>query len=128
MRAAGVWRLCLTCLTCRTCLTSWCAPVSPEGLLAAVGNDSGEDLPFGWLLLIGAPNKNLVFLVFLVFLASAARLALQTSAVIQNLCADLPQGYARQLDDCGGVRVAAAWRLLMDQMDQMDQMDNVGAP
>ena len=40
--------------------------------------------------------------------------------------ADLPQGYARQLDDCGGVQSAAAWRLLMDQMDQMDLMDNVG--
>ena len=65
------------------------------GLLAAVWNGSGEDLPFGWLLLIGAPNKNLVFLAFLVFLASAARLALQTSAVIQNLGADLPRGNAR---------------------------------
>ena len=28
----------------------------------------------------------------------------------------------------GGVRVAGAWRLLMDQMDQMDQMDKMGAP
>ena len=37
-------------------------------------------------------------------------------------------GYARQLDGNGGVRVAAAWRLLMDQMDQMDLMDKMGAP
>ena len=75
------------------------------GLLAAVWNGSGEDLPFGWLLLIGAPNKKLVFLVFIVFLASAARRVQQTSAVIQNSGADLPQRYARQLDGCGGMRV-----------------------
>ncbi len=42
VRAAGVWRLCLTCLTSRTCLTSWCAPVYPEGLLAAVWYGSGR--------------------------------------------------------------------------------------
>jgi len=66
--------------------------VIPRGLPAAVWFGSGEDVPLGWLLLIGAPNKNLVFLVFLVFLVSAARLALQTSAVIQNLGADLPKG------------------------------------
>ena len=63
MRGAGAWRLCLTCLTCRT---SWCAPVYPVGLLAAVWYGSGEDVPLG---------------------------------------------YARQLDDNGGMRVAGAWRL-----------------
>ena len=86
---------------------AWGAPLyTPWVCSAAVWFGSGEDLPFGWLLLIGAPNKNLVFLVFLVFLASAARLALQTSAVIQNQGADLPQGNAEQLDGCGGMRGA----------------------
>ena len=31
-------------------------------------------------------------------------------------------------DGCGGMRVAGAWRLLMDQVDLMDQMDKMGAP
>ena len=44
VHVAGAWRLCLTSLTC---LTSWCAPVYPEGLLAAVWYGSGEDLPSG---------------------------------------------------------------------------------
>ena len=48
MRVAWAWRLCLTCLTSRTCLTSWCAPVYPGGLLAAVWYGSGEDLPLGY--------------------------------------------------------------------------------
>ena len=48
--------------------------VIPRGFVVPQwGLAQSADLPFGWLLLIGAPNKNLVFLVFLVFLASAAR-------------------------------------------------------
>ena len=43
------------------------------GLLAAVGNDSGEDLPLGWLLLIGAPTATLIILIILITLISAAR-------------------------------------------------------
>ena len=42
--------------------------------------------------------------------------------------ADLPQGYARQLDGNGGVQTAGVWRLLMDQVDLMDLMDKMGAP
>ena len=38
-----------------------------------------------------------------------------------------PQGYAWQLDGCGGMRVAGARRLLMDQVDLMDLMDKMGA-
>ena len=47
VRVAWAWHLCLTSLTSLTCLTSWCAPVYPEGLLAAVWYGSGEDLPSG---------------------------------------------------------------------------------
>ena len=43
-------------------------------------------------------------------------------------CKKLPQGYAGLFYGNGGVRVAWAWRLRMDQMDQMDQMDKMGAP
>ena len=93
MRVAAAWRLHKTYKTYKTYKMMMGAPKdTPRVCGAAVGNSSGVDLPFGWLLLIGAPNKNLVFLVFLVFLVSAARLALQTSAVIQNLGADLPKG------------------------------------
>ena len=45
----------------------------PVGLLDAVWNDSGEDLPFGWLLLIGAPTATLIILIILITLISAAR-------------------------------------------------------
>ena len=31
-------------------------------------------------------------------------------------------------DGGGGMRVAVAWRLFMDQVDLMDQMDKMGAP
>ncbi len=43
-------------------------------------------------------------------------------------CKKSPQRYAGQRDGNGGVRVAGARRLLMDQVDQMDLMDKMGAP
>ena len=43
------------------------------GLLAAVWNGSGADLPLGWLLLIGAPTATLIILIILITLISAAR-------------------------------------------------------
>ena len=79
-------------------------------------------------MLIGAPTATLIILIILITLISAARLALQTSAVIQNFGADLPQGYARQLDGNDGMLSAWAWRLLMDHVDPMDLMDKMGAP
>ena len=45
----------------------------PVGLLAAVWFGSGEDLPLGCLLLIGAPTATLIILIILIILISAAR-------------------------------------------------------
>ncbi|MBR1952213.1 MAG: hypothetical protein IKA32_06535 [Lentisphaeria bacterium] len=42
--------------------------------------------------------------------------------------ADLPQGSAGLFYGNGGLRVAGAWRLFMDQVDLMDLMDKMGAP
>ena len=59
------------------------------------------------ILLIGAPTATLItliILIILIILISAARRVQQISAVIQNSGADLPQGSARQLDGCGGMR------------------------
>ena len=39
----------------------------------------------------------------------------------------MPQRYAGFFDGNGGMRVAWARRLLMDQVDLMDQMDKTGA-
>ena len=46
------------------------ASVYPEGLRGAVWFGSGEDLPVGCLLLIGAPTATLIILITLI---SAAR-------------------------------------------------------
>ena len=62
-----------------------CARLRPDGLrrgkprytprvcCAVVWYGSGEDLPFGWLLLIGAPTATLIILIILIILISAAR-------------------------------------------------------
>ena len=92
MRVAAAWRLCLTCLTSRTCLTSWCAPVYPGGLLAAVWYGSGEDLPLGYARQLDGNGGMRVAWVWL-------------GGQIYR------KGNARQLDGNGGMRVAAAWRL-----------------
>ena len=49
---------------------------TPRVCGAAVWNGSGEDLPLGWLLLIGAPTATLIILIILIILItliSAAR-------------------------------------------------------
>ena len=45
----------------------------PVGLRGAVWFGSGEDLPLGCLLLIGAPTATLIILIILITLISAAR-------------------------------------------------------
>ena len=46
---------------------------TPRVCCAAVWNGPGEDLPLGWLLLIGAPTETLIILTILITLISAAR-------------------------------------------------------
>ena len=74
MRVAAAWRLHKTYKTYKTYKMMMGAPRdTPRVCGAAVGNGSGEDLPFGWLLLIGAPTATLIILIILITLISAAR-------------------------------------------------------